>query len=109
MDDLARGALGAPALARSMASSVKGKASDAAAAVQEGAEHAYERVKGTVEERPVLIGVLAAAAVGFALGALWRQRALSQPDSAFGMMRGYAEPRLRALRNSQAFRNSWWH
>ena len=99
-----------PMSEQSMASTMKDKAADAATAVLETAEHAYEKVKGTVEERPALFGILAAAAVGFALGALWQQRAMSSPtDRALNMMRGYAEPRLRALRNVQGFRNSWWH
>jgi ElaB/YqjD/DUF883 family membrane-anchored ribosome-binding protein len=66
------------------------------------ASKAYDTAKRTVEERPFLTGALAAAAIGFMLGAVWKLGSRRSPtDQARDRLGKYAD--FRSLRNA-----GWW-
>lgn len=79
---------------------LKDRVSDAAGAAQQASVDAYEAVRDTAQDQPFVSGMLVGAAVGFALGALWKlesRRSLS--EHALDSFHSYADPRIRRLRS----------
>src|SRR5262249_45478580 len=86
------------------ANTLRDKLSDTADTVQQASADAYETVRDTIDEQPLVTGILVGAVFGFALGGLWKlESRQSLPAHAYDSFLSYARPPLRRLRNQ-----SWW-
>ena len=74
----------------------------AAQKVQNASLDAYQAGKQTVQERPVLIGLILAAVLGVAIGALWKLNARSRPRTLMDTLHDYGDPYLRSFQNMHA-------
>ena len=101
---------------QAIASSVKDKTLEAADTVAEQSKAAAQKVqrasvdayhagKQTVQDRPVVIGLMLAAVLGVAIGALWKLNARSRPRTLLDTLHDYGDPYLRSLENMYSRRN----
>ena len=83
-----------------MANAAAAEGAKAYKAVEQGAEDAYAATKKFVEDQP-LLALAGAAALAFAVGALWKAtpRRSRYGYAALDRMHDYVEPHYRALRS----------